>query len=242
MFKSNLVKNLFCFLFIFTSACGFWRADETTVPRPTPFVAEEIRNQIPFSTKEPDVYQTEIIIITDGVEEKIFVARNGNSRRYDYGFGKNYQVSFIENAENRKILINHNENVYTEDENLEQSSAETSENRNDFLTNGWLNQKADAKFENLGTENNLTKFLARFDGEEHSEVLIYVDENLKLPIKQEFFSVKGEQKTLSYSVEMKNFKSEADAIFFALPKDYRKVLPKEFQEILRQGKLTANEK
>jgi outer membrane lipoprotein-sorting protein len=88
----------------------------------------------------------------------------------------------------------------------------------------------------LGTENNLTKYRVRMGDAENpnSEILIYVDEQIKLPVRQEFYSTSGEQKTLTFAVELKNFKTEADEKLFEVPKDFRKITPKEFQEVLRQ--------
>ena len=68
-------------------------------------------------------------------------------------------------------------------------------------------------------------------------MLIYFDENVKIPTKQEFYSVSGEQKTLTFSVAVKNFKTPADEKLFDPPKDFRKVSAKEFQEISRREKL-----
>jgi hypothetical protein len=97
-----------------------------------------------------------------------------------------------------------------------------------------LNQKIPAIFENLGSEAGLLKFRVKL-GEPYnntSEILIYVDESLKLPIKQQFYSINGEQRTLTFSVEMKDFKFETDEKFFELPEGYRRVSPKEFKEIV----------
>ena len=72
------------------------------------------------------------------------------------------------------------------------------------------------------------------DDAQNSEIIVSVDENIGLPVKQEFYSTGGEQKILTYSVELKNFSLQTDANFFEIPKDYRKVSAKEFREITRR--------
>ena len=106
-------------------------------------------------------------------------------------------------------------------------SADSTETLQSFLTNEWLNQKTDAKFENLGDENGLTKYRATFEA---SETLIFVDENFKLPVRQEFYSVEGENRILMYSTAIQNLKLKADESFFEVPKDFRKVSLAEFEQ------------
>lgn len=216
------------------------------MPSPTPFVATDIKSEIPFSTKEPEIYQTEIINRTyaadaDGgetQERKIFTARNGESRLTVFNPGQKGEIARLDlNAAGVTISIHRGKRIYTESS---PGGGSGRDETNDFLTTEWLNQKQSAGFESLGTENGISKFRVRLGEAEktNSEILIYVDENLKLPVKQEFYSGgEGEQKTLTFSVEMKNFKPEAEAKLFELPKDFRKVTPKEFQEIIWQERL-----
>jgi hypothetical protein len=107
----------------------------------------------------------------------------------------------------------------------------------------WLNEKRGAAFENLGKENGLTKYLARLRDVPNinSEILIYIDENLKIPVKQEFYTINGEQKILVFSMELQNLKLETDDKLFELPKDYRKVSSNEFQKVTRQKQVKNNE-
>jgi hypothetical protein len=67
-----------------------------------------------------------------------------------------------------------------------------------------------------------------------SEIIIYVDEKIGLPVKQEFYGIGDGQKNLTLSVELRNFSLQTQAKHFELPKDYRKVSLKEFYEILRR--------
>ncbi len=79
----------------------------------------------------------------------------------------------------------------------------------------------------------MTKYRAVFGESGKSEVVIWIDEKIGLPVKQEFYSIGGEQKILTFTFEMKNFKPQTDENLFEIPKDFRKVSIKEFQTSLR---------
>jgi outer membrane lipoprotein-sorting protein len=233
MFSLKFTKFFIVFAFaplIFT-ACRFWQKSGGEVTSPTPFVAEELKSEIPFSTKEPDTFQAEIVVTADESENKMFVARSGNKRRFDYDFESAKQVSTIQTDKFYTLLAG--KKIYTE---AASGTAAAQENWTDFLTNVWLNQKPDAKFYKQAAENNLTVYRAVFGdaANQKSEALIYVDEALNLPVKQEFYTVSGEQRTLTMSVELKNLKLEASDDLFVVPKDFRKVSSEEFQKVLRK--------
>lgn len=243
MLSSNPAKLFYLVLFfsICFSACGFWRrAEENSNASPTPFAAQEIPSEIPFSTREPEVFQGEIIVsgfINDEKSErKTFIARSGNRRLTVYAAGEKTQVSFLRIDDDRAFSISQEKKIYTESAFNRASTAPGSENFNDFLTVAQLNAKASAAFEKLGAENGLSKFRVRLNNSETSEILIYVDENLKIPVRQEFYSRSGERKTLLYTVELKNFQPQTDEKLFELPpKDFRKVSREEFDKIRRES-------
>jgi outer membrane lipoprotein-sorting protein len=233
MISFNFIKFLgvCAFALAISSACRFWQKGVGETPAPTPFVAEELKSEIPFSTREPENFQVEIVITAGGAENKIFTARSGNSRRFDYDSGAKNQVSFLQTDKNYLMLPG--KKIYTE--NVPDGFA-ASENWTDFLTVEWLNAKTDVKFSSEGKENNLAKYRAVFGEAENakSESLIFIDENANLPVRQEFYSVSGEQKTLTMTVELKNLKFEAEAELFAVPKDYKKVSNEEFRSVLKK--------
>lgn len=223
------------------SACGFWsrRAENSNAANPTPFTAQEIPSEIPFSSREPEIFQCEIIVsnFIDGEkqERKTFVARSGNRRLTIFAAGEKTEVAFLQAGEDGAFSISQEKKVYTENAAGRALPASGGENFNDFLTVAWLNSKASAAFENLGAENGFDKFRVRLNDSEASEILIYVDENLKIPVKQEFYSRAGSEKTLLYAVELKNFQLQTDDKFFELPpKDFRKVSREEFDKVVRQ--------
>jgi hypothetical protein len=226
MFSSNSARIFFVFALLFCQACGFWRG-QTDAP-PAPFVADEIKSAIPFSTKEPNVYQTEIVVTANGVEDVTFTARNETSRLTVYNFQTESETAILKLGENQTFLIAPQRKIYA----LEEFVNDAVEADSDFLTAELLNRKKDARFETLGMENNLARYRVSFEEARNSEIIVSVDEQIGLPVKQEFYSTGDGQKILTYAVELKNFSPSANAKLFEIPKDYRKVLAKEFREII----------
>lgn len=237
MFSENSRKILTAaaISLIFFSACRLWQQKENEVSNTNSSPPSEISVALPFSNKEPENYQAQIITRSfaddEQSERKIFIARHGNKRLTVFNQGEKSEIALLNLDDGASFSIDNEKKIYTENK----SSAAVSENElNDFLTTEWLNAKTSANFENLGTENNLTKFRVRLGQSDNSEILIYVDANLKIPVREEFYKVSGEQKTMTFSVEIKDFKSQTDENFFVLPKDYRKVSASEFQETIRR--------
>lgn len=209
------------------SACGFWQnADNSNSLEDSEIIAENSTN-IPFSTKEPEIFQAEIIVTSfadnNKIEQRYFIAKNGEKSLQKFYAGSEDERSVLRTGGRKKFLINHKLKNYREI-SIEKSDAFSDDSLIKDLTSKLLNEKAAADFENLGTENNLTKYRVNYEDAKNSEVLIFIDENIKLPVKQEFYSTSADgKKNLTYSVEIKNFKPQADENFFELPKDYRRI-------------------
>lgn len=236
MFLLESIKFFVGFAVVFASSCGFWQSAENQNANVSsaPLMAEESKSAIPFSTKEPNVYQAEIVLTNyaggEKSERKIFTARRGEKIRYDY----ENRISFLQIGESQRISIHNGKKIYAENPTNSGVAGETSNQIKDFLTVEWLNEKRGATFENLGTENNLTKYRVRLKDapDAASETLIFVDENLKIPVRQEFYATVGEQKSLVFSMKLEDLKLEADDKIFELPKDFRKISLKEFQNTI----------
>ena len=231
MFSLDFIKlfALLALASIFFSSCRYWQKAETEKPPPSPFAAESLKSEVPFSTKEPDVFQTEIVVTANGQERKTFVARNGANRRFDFYFGAKNQVTALQI--DKSYLILPDKKIYAENLSGEKTFAQ--ESWTDFLTIEWLNAKTESKFERLEPEGNLKKYLVRLGAGDLSEILIYVDEAQGFPVRQEFYSTNGGQKILTFSVELKNLKLQTDESLFTLPKDFRQVSADELRKTLR---------
>ena len=237
MLSSNLLKITFVFAAILLSSCAFWQTKTVATPASTSSSISEIKSAIPFSTKEPNVYQTEISVTANGVKDVTFTARDGANQLTIFDYRKKTEFALLKTSENQTFLINQRRKIYAENTSAANVSDAKSDSLKDFLTAEWLNQKHDAKFETLGAENDLTKYRVNLDEATNSEIIIFVDEKIGLPVRQEFYTANGEQKTLALTVELKNFNLQIEPKFFELPKDYRKVALKEFQEILQRERM-----
>ncbi len=232
MFSSNLTKFFvpFVLIFLLFSACRFWQTGAGETSNKTPAVAEDLKSEIPFASKEPEQFQAEIVVTANETERKTFVARNAANRRYDFKFGTKDQLTALQTDKNYLILPE--KKIYAE---TEAGQTNAGDDWAAFLTTEWLNQKTDANFEKLETAENLTKYRVRLGANGQSEILIFIDEKLGLPVRQEFYSTSGEQKILTYSVELKNLKLQTDENLFAVPTDFKKVPVDEFRKILRNN-------
>lgn len=230
MFSFNLTKffALFTLILLLFSGCGFWSKTNNANSTSTPTVSDDLKSEIPFASKEPEQFQAEIVITANETERKTFIARNGANRRYDFNPGAKNQVTSLQTDKNYLILPD--KKIYAEN-NGEQTAS--TDDWADFLTTEWLNEKTDATFEKLEKTENLTKYRVRLGGGNSSEIFIYVDENLNLPVKQEFYMTSGEQKTLTYSFELKNLKLQPDENLFAVPADFKQVSIEEFRKTLQ---------
>lgn len=226
MFSSNSQKVLFItfFAMMFASSCNSCRNTQEKEAAANSVL--EIHTNIPFSTEEPENFQAEIITssFANGVEseQNYFIAKSGAASLQKFNAGSKNEQSFLRTFENKTFLINKAAKNYREI-SKEKSDAFASDSLIENLTSKWLNEKDSVSFKKSGTENGLTKYRVKSEDSKDSEVLIYVDEKLKLPVKQEFYDVSNNRKTLKFSFELKNFKPQAEKILFELPKDFEKV-------------------
>ena len=233
MFSSNTIKIFSVLVLLSCQACSSCQSKTDATVSLAPPVVEELKSEIPFSTKEPDAFQTEIVVTAkDNFEDKTFIAKNGANRFTVFDFQGKAEFALLQLGGNQSFLIAPSKKIFAE--NQSETAGAKNETLNDLLTAGWSNQKADAKFERVGTENNFVKYLVNLDETKKSEIIISVDENIGLPVRQEFYSISNERKTLTLTVELKNFSLQTEAKFFEVPKDYKKVSLKEFRETLRR--------
>lgn len=241
MFFRKPVK-IFIILIVLTSlfsSCRWWKKlTDNSAPSPTPFTAQEIPSNIPFQTGEPENYQTEYVVSTfsdDGKSaQKTFVAKSGLKYFTTINAGEKSAFSKLKTENNAIYLLSDEKKIFAEENSTSVSGEETEDSLTNFLMTEWLNAKTSAKFEQLKTENNLTTFRVALDTAQNTEILLYIDENLKFPVRQEFYSLRDGQKKLVFSAEISNFQPQADEKYFRIPADYKKVSRKEFDKIIYQ--------
>jgi hypothetical protein len=226
MILSNRVKSflLVLALLTFCFGCRFWQNLANTNTSSQSGAFPEDKGDLPFSTREPDIYQARIVVTAGGVKRVTLVAKNDQQRRSEYNFGEKGAAVWLRTDKNYLALPD--KKIFTEQA---PPAGFTSSEGLDSLTVEWLNIKAVSKFEDLGTENGLRKFSAKLNESDSSEVFIFIDEASGLPVKQEYYSINGGQRDLLYSIELQDLRLEAGDELFTIPKDYRKVSIEEFR-------------
>ena len=216
MVLSNLRRTFLLFALIVPvlQACG---GQQTNTNKDFPSIDGE-RSSFPFQTKEPLIYSGEIVQTSGSVTTVYFVARNGDKSRIDFDRGGVNQLSKVRN--DRDLVVLFRTKTYYE---LPSGTGEVASlNPADTLTRGFLGGIELAKFEKLETLNGQTKYRVNYTPGSKSETLIYFDEAFKMPVRQEFFAVEGEKRTIMFSVEFKDLKLEADDSLFAIPDGFKK--------------------
>lgn len=230
MLRASFLLTIIVLTALFAS-CSYWRGNGPEQENFKP--PGEIHSNIPFETKEPEIYQCEIIVTTflngEKSERVVKAARNGAKMRYDYPKG----ISFMQISENETYLIQNEAGIYVQSSNIDSNSTQPGDELRDFLTAIKLNERRDVKFEKLESENNLTKYRVVIDESTNSEINVFVDETLKLPVRQEFFQSSGTEKKLVSSMELRNFVLQADQTIFEIPKAFRQVSVGEYQKELQ---------
>ncbi len=213
MFLSTPAKifHAICFSSIIFAGCSVWRSSENS----TAGFASEPKSEHPFSAREPEVFQAELVVRTGDVERRTFIARNGGMRRMDIDVGTdNHRAVLITDKE---YLLFFKRMIF-EERALSSSAVAVYEP----LTAHMLNARDYSSFREVKRDGSVIKYSARVNDSENSEVLIYFDEKIGMPVKQEFFSIEGDKRTLQYAVELRDFRTDVDPELFKIPKNFRR--------------------
>ena len=207
MFLSNPGKYfLFIAIFaLFLQACGSAPDNENKAV----VVPVETKGEFPFSTKEPEIYQGDLVV-TGGVESRWFVARKGEKSRFDTFAGNTLTYSQIKS--DKVYYIDHQKKTYAIMNELTGSPSGF-----DAIAANFFRGKEYRQFEDLGINGKLHKFKVKESSPEKGEITIYIDETSGMMIKQEF----GGNPSVVF--EIRDLTFEVDDSIFAIPDGYRKV-------------------
>jgi outer membrane lipoprotein-sorting protein len=227
MFLSNPAKSfLACILLLFlVGGCGFLETGEN---KPV-LIVPETKSRIPFKTKEPETFQCEVVVTTGDATRRTLLARKGERRRIDFDPGEKDQRAVLRSE--KEYVLAFDKKIYAEKAAPTgpiSADAQFSELTSELLTRGER-----AEFEEIGREGSIVKYVVHLEGGEANEILVYFDEAIGLPVKQEFLTISGAERTLQYSVEIVNFRTDVDESLFAVPAGFRKVSLSEFHNLLR---------
>lgn len=225
MISLNYYKFLFFILLIvvFSNGCSVF--NKNTADDDSNLNASEVQTTIPFETKEPATFQTEVIVSNyignKETKRSYFIAKKDNKAIIVFGFGSENEKAKLKTDEHTIYWIDHKEN--TAKKIIGRKPSVSDNDLKNFITNKLLNEKVSAEFEKLETVNNLTKYSVRLDESEKAEAIIFIDEKLKLPVKQEFFSIANGKSLLTYSINLENFKTNVADDVFEIPSNYKTI-------------------
>ena len=209
MFLSNLGKYfLLAPIFaLFLLACG---SSQTNENRPVE-IKVETKSEFPFSTKEPEVYQADIVAGAGGVEDKWFAARKGDKWRIDFFVNGELVYSQIRN--DRMFSIDHKKKSYSSEPVGSAESTVFTE-----LTANFFSGKEYREFEEVSRQGGLVKYKVRKSDVSKDEIMIDIDTKTGVIVKQEFSAADGSAK---FVYEVKNLKTEVDDSIFSIPAGFR---------------------
>jgi hypothetical protein len=209
---------VFC-LFLSAASCGLWRTAEigSEEPPPTP----EAASNIPFVTKDPDVFQANVLVEAFGpegnaVSRKYFIARNGTGLLVRFSEGTEDERSILRLESGESFVLYEKSKTFKR-----MISSSTADRTVREVTAGWLSATPGTRFEKISTEGSVTKYAVELENAEGSETFIYYDENLAYPVRQEMFTSIGGKVKLAFRYSVSGFKLEADKELFKVPKDYK---------------------
>ncbi len=213
MFLSTPAKifHVICFSSIIFAGCSLWRSSENS----TAGFASEPKSEHPFSAREPEVFQAELVVRTGEVERRTLIARNGGMRRTDIDVGTDNHRAVL--VTDKEYLLYFKRKTF-EEHTLSSNAAAVYEP----LTAHMINARDYSSFREVKRDGSVIEFSARVNGSENSEVLIYFDEKIGMAVKQEFYSIEGDNRTLQYAVELKDFRTDVDPELFKIPGNFRR--------------------
>jgi hypothetical protein len=179
----------------------------------------ETPGDFPFATKEPVVYQAEIVATGDGFDKRWFVARDGDRWRID--FPENGEPSRTRLRLDVVYSINHRRKIY--------AVAETTGETVNGLTDRFFKGKEYRKFEKIGTENGVTKYRIA-NKNNQGEIVVSVNDAAGMMVREEFVPPAGSE-TPPFVYEIRNLKLSVDDGTFEIPALYRKVSLEEYQRL-----------
>ena len=175
----------------------------------------------PFPTKEPTVFQGDLIVSNGTNEERYFVARDNDNWRFD---------TYRDGSPSLTQL--RSDKVYTIDHAKEAYAVETYADLKDFDT-GYFNALSwyffrganYIDFTEAGRDGTLVKYKARMLKDSKNDVSITIDESTGIMVRQEITSQKernAEGAPVVYVFEVRDLKLAVDDSVFEIPSGYRR--------------------
>lgn len=220
MFLSNPRKYflLIGFFALILQSCG---SSQTSDSNGVSLTAES-KSKFPFSTREPDVFQGDLVMTNGKTQDHWFVARKGEKWRHDIFRGTERWISQIRS--DKLYSVDHSKKVYWEMSGQGNSSGDGG-NLNDPARNFFRGEEH-REFDEVARENGVIKYKVRETDQTAGETLIYIDAASGIMVKQEFTAKKRQDEAeppMSFVYEVRNLKMEVDDGVFDIPPGYKKI-------------------
>lgn len=209
-----ILLGLLLSVVIIFGGCGSSPGNSNTT---SPEIARRVPS-VPFPTTEPETYSTDLVTSDNNNERRYSIARDGIKQRIEFEVGTDRHLIWIKNEQT--YIIDPQKKIFAE-----QRSGETQSFPADFisdLTNQLLTAKYETDFEFVKNDAGMDVYRAVVNDSSGSETLIYIDKNLNLPVKTEYYSINGDSKELRTTSRLENFRPMADAAMFIPPTGFRK--------------------
>jgi len=230
--RATPTKYLLCVILLLFAGCRSQNEPAITANAPSETV---VSSTPPFQTKEPERYsatRTITIVTAEGktTVTKTSIARDGEMRRSESG-----KVAYVDVPDGRFILLP-DDKVYADLANETNSGAVDEEEVSpERLLHG---EATNTSYQKIGMElihgrnTNKYRIVVNSSTPESvslSETLIWIDENLNMPIRSETTSADGTKITM----ELSNVALVVDNHLFQIPDDYKKVAFSELRKRLK---------
>jgi hypothetical protein len=195
----------------------------------------------PFSTKEPQRYQaTQVVTSSETIAgiaaapttKTVAIARDGEKRREEYQTETGESLVYLEKPDGRFVLMPAKKLYANLDLAARASDLGGPDDGAPESFESLLNETSGAsRYENLGPESlngrGTTKYrVTAGDAAKGTAVttvtLIWIDDELRMPIRSEMRSTEGDR-TTKVTMELRNFGPDVDPQLFVIPADYQKV-------------------
>lgn len=183
--------------------CGGTQTTETTAVPPTP----EESKRFPFSLREPDVYQADIVVTAMGEETRYFVARKGTNSRLD--FYRDGKLATTELGTDAIYSIDHDAKTYEAAPTGSGSPPAVNDVGRRLFQRG-----LPYRYDELDRKDGIVRYQAR-----DAEIIVSIDEGTGVMLRQEF-SDGGEA---VFVFELRNVKLDVDDSLFTVPAGYRQI-------------------
>ena len=188
------------------------------------------KSKFPFSTKEPENYQGDIVMNNGKTEDHWFVARKGSKWRYDVFRGAERRMSQLRS--DKLYFVDYQKQVYWETPEQRNPTGDTGYSSGPMRD--FFRGVEHREFDEVGHDGNLIKYKVRETDQSTGEILIYIDTTTGMIVKQEFTSTKGQgDAATSFVYEIRNLKTDVDDSVFEIPPTFKKIAAEMPQQLTR---------